>query len=161
MAQYTVGTVTATNGSAAITGVGTKWAANIANDWIFKILGEDEFYEIQSITDDTHLVISPVYAGTTQSGLSYVIVRDYTYHFQWPIITRGNVDWTKILSECLTRIDNDFYETPTGKGIKSITFAPLTSAPTVENVVLYFNDTANEFRYNIDGSWRVIQSTAL
>lgn len=85
LADYTTGTVTATNGTTGIVGAGgTGWLANYLpsagsvlnlNLWI-KIAspkGDDNWYQISSITDATNLVLVNTYEGGTTSGASYTI----------------------------------------------------------------------------------------
>jgi len=61
------GTVTFTNASANVTGSGTTFTSDVvANDWL---VGADGLlYQVQSVTDNTHLVLTATYAGTTASG---------------------------------------------------------------------------------------------
>ena len=66
------GTVTVTNGSGQVTGVGTQFPSQLqTGDWIV-IRGQS--YRILSITSNTQLFISPEYRGTTISSPSYALV---------------------------------------------------------------------------------------
>jgi len=157
--QYTTGTVAIDSGTpTAVVGTGTRWLANVSTSWIFKLLTEDTIYEIQSITDDTHLIIDPAYSGATISGASYVILRDYTPRYQWPLLLKGNINWTVVISEALRRIDSDLYETPSCRYIK---FVPqgTPSAPT--EGLLYYDDDEDSFVYYDGSNWRIIQSELL
>lgn len=79
---YRTGTVSVTNGSANVVGVGTLWLTQASVGDIF--LGPDLVeYEITSITDDTHLALKQIngtaaYAGTTNSAQVYAIIRNFT-----------------------------------------------------------------------------------
>ena len=71
------GTIAVTKNSQEVTGTSTYWAtANINPGDIFKINGVD--YEVQSVTDDTHITLATAYTGETGSGLAYAIVRNFT-----------------------------------------------------------------------------------
>lgn len=84
IADYSTGTVTATNASTTITGSGTGFLANYLpvagsvlplNLWI-KITppsGDGNWYQISSITSATVLTLANTYAGGTTSGASFVI----------------------------------------------------------------------------------------
>lgn len=66
------GTLTATNSSATITGVGTLFTAQLAfGDFI--TLGGIQ-YKVFSITSDTSLTLTSIFAGTTSSALTSVAV---------------------------------------------------------------------------------------
>lgn len=62
------GTVAVTNGNATVTGTGTAFAAGDVGKGI--LIG-GVGYTIATFTSATSITISPVYAGTTASGLSY------------------------------------------------------------------------------------------
>lgn len=84
IADYTTGTVSATNGSMTITGSGTGFLANYLavagsvlnlNLWI-KITppsGDGNWYQISSIESATSLTLINTYQGGTTSGASFVI----------------------------------------------------------------------------------------
>jgi len=87
VADYATGTATFTNGSSSVTGVGTLWLANVqAGDWIYVPSqlcgGRNAWYPVQSVTNDTTLVLgqpggSTVNYGTrcaeaTATGVAYV-----------------------------------------------------------------------------------------
>jgi hypothetical protein len=65
----TGGTITATNGSATITGVGTTFAASNVG-WKIK-LPDNFWYEVESVASATSLTISKLYEGATASGATY------------------------------------------------------------------------------------------
>lgn len=77
MAWYKSGTVSVTNGSAAVVGVDTLWLTQAAAGDLFTLDGA-KFYEVLSITDNTHLTLASVYTGTTLSAQSYAIIRNFT-----------------------------------------------------------------------------------
>lgn len=86
IADYTTGGVlTATNGSTTIVGTGTTWAASMAGRFI-KIANSDTankgdgyWYEIESVTNTTTLVLVSPYEGTSISaGNAAYIIGDVT-----------------------------------------------------------------------------------
>lgn len=84
-ADFTTGTITtATNGSTAIVGTGTSWTTALAGRFI-KIeaddtadSGDNEWYEITTVTDATNIVLDRTYGGTTigSATQSYIIAED-------------------------------------------------------------------------------------
>lgn len=64
--DHTTGTIkTATNGSTAIVGnTGTAWTSAMAGRYL-KITGDEDWYQIASVTDATNLVLSRQYVGTS------------------------------------------------------------------------------------------------
>ncbi len=75
------GTVTATNGSAAIVGAGTDFANDYGVGDILKIVNTAgtaaEAHKIIAIADATNLTLDNNYSNTTQSGLTYYSSEDY------------------------------------------------------------------------------------
>lgn len=70
LADYTTGSiVSATNADETITGTGTSWTGRrpVGNQWIRidYTSGDFEWYEVSSVTDDTHLELVKKYDGTT------------------------------------------------------------------------------------------------
>lgn len=72
---YRQGTVAVTNGSTAVTGTTTAFVTNVRAGDGFTADGGSTWYEIASVTDNTHLVLVSTFAGSTASGLSYAIDR--------------------------------------------------------------------------------------
>jgi predicted CXXCH cytochrome family protein len=73
--NYSVGTVTFTTNSTAVTGSGTTWAAGMAGMWIARS-NDSAWYVITNWASATTVYISPPYQGATASGTNYVI-RDF------------------------------------------------------------------------------------
>ena len=72
-ADYTTGTITLTNDSAAVVGVDTVFTALMVGRWLkaSDASGDGMWYKIASFTDTTHITLEQTYAGSTASGLSY------------------------------------------------------------------------------------------
>lgn len=78
--KYTTGTVGVENGSTTVTGSGTTWVTDDANMVWFGVVGDNQAYaldgigyEVNSITDGTHLELETAYDGNTSSGESYIM----------------------------------------------------------------------------------------
>ena len=75
-ADYTTGTLGVTTATTAITGAGTTWTSAMAGRWlqITAPTGDNNWYEIASVTNTTALVLTNAYQGTTiASGATYTI----------------------------------------------------------------------------------------
>lgn len=72
--NYTTGTITATNGSATVTGSGTTWGTTTnAEVGEYIQLPDSKWYKITNIANNTSLTIEISYQGSTLAGQSYVI----------------------------------------------------------------------------------------
>lgn len=104
MSLYQAGTVNMTNNSAAVVGVGTAFVANVTAGDGFLISGETIYYTVLSITDDTHLTLSVVYAGVTGNGKAYQISRDWTVNLGLAEIQPGDPNWPYLLTQKVIRL---------------------------------------------------------
>jgi hypothetical protein len=67
--DVSTGTVTVTNGSTAVVGAGTAWAAYMVGEYFTVTDGTDGlWYKIAAVTDATHLTIENFYQGLTGAG---------------------------------------------------------------------------------------------
>lgn len=71
---YTTGTVTVTNGSPNVTGVGTAWLTEAPAGSTF-VSADGLTYTVQSVTTNTALVLTANYAGSTLAGQAYTVTR--------------------------------------------------------------------------------------
>jgi hypothetical protein len=71
-ANYSTGTITVTNGSTTITGVGTAWLAN-ADAGMFITDTTTSRQVIASIVSDTQMTLATPWPGTTHSGSAYTL----------------------------------------------------------------------------------------
>lgn len=78
--DYTTGTLSITTATTTVTGSGTSWTSNMAGMWLNIPLsasnttsGDNEWYQIASVTNSTTLVLDNAYQGQTVSGASYTI----------------------------------------------------------------------------------------
>ncbi|UVV66513.1 hypothetical protein [Brucella anthropi] len=70
---YTVGTVTLTGGSTAVTGAGTGWETALIVGGVFYAGGGA--YPIQSVSSETELTLAIPYVGVDAAGVGYAIDR--------------------------------------------------------------------------------------
>ena len=68
---YRTGTITVTKGSANVVGVGTAWTNALVGRFLRRA---NDWHEVLSVTDATHLTLKSPYQEATASGVSYHIV---------------------------------------------------------------------------------------
>ena len=78
MSWYRTGTVSVTNGSKTVTGVGTLWTSAVSAGDAFALVDAnlnptDAWYEVESVTNNTTLVLKQSYAGSTGSNKQYCV----------------------------------------------------------------------------------------
>ena len=79
MPWYKAGTVTVTNNSPSVIGAGTTWSDGaVASGAAFSLIDPSgaaiaPFYEVLSVTDDTHITLKTPYGGTTVNGAQYAL----------------------------------------------------------------------------------------
>ena len=78
MSWYRTGTVSVTNGSNTVTGVGTLWTSAVNAGDAFAIVDANlnptgAWYEVVSVTNNTTLMLRQSYAGTTGSNKQYCV----------------------------------------------------------------------------------------
>ena len=105
MSQYREGTVSVTNGSQTVTGVGTSWLAEVASGYLFVSVGQGIVYQVAAVGSNTSITLAANYAGTSGSGLSYVVARDFTPINNIPIINRGDFETAALLTRAMQIID--------------------------------------------------------
>ncbi len=78
MSWYRTGTVSVTNGSKTVAGVGTLWTSAVNAGDAFALVDANlnptgAWYEVESVTNNTTLVLKQFYAGTTGSNKQYCV----------------------------------------------------------------------------------------
>lgn len=76
---YSTGTVTATNGSATVTGAGTLWLTRGISPYQF-ISIEGTWYQICTVTGEGAMTLTSNYGGAGGPGLAYTVRRTWTCH---------------------------------------------------------------------------------
>lgn len=77
MSWYRTGTVAVTDDSPNIVGTDTVWLTNAAQGDLFTIDGSI-FYEVDTVTDNTHIVLKTNYLEANGTGQAYAIIRNFT-----------------------------------------------------------------------------------
>ncbi len=65
--------VTLTNGSAAVSGVGTSFVAEVSVGDMIRLDADDVFAEVLSVTDNTNIVLKANYTGSGGTGAGSII----------------------------------------------------------------------------------------
>lgn len=73
---YRAGTVALTASGKAAIGIGTLWSTQAKPGDVFTTDGKT-LYEIDAVTDDTHLTLVTAWGGSTASGQAYAIIRNF------------------------------------------------------------------------------------
>lgn len=105
MSQYQVGTVDVVNGSSTVDGNGTVWNTNVVAGDLFKVSGESAIYVIATVVSDTEITLESNYAGGTDTGVSYAIIRDFTVNYSLPKMSQGDIDPHEIFNRMVNKID--------------------------------------------------------
>ena len=109
-ANYNTGTVSMTNGSNAVVGVGTTFTSAMV-DRRFKIDGETTWYTVSGFTDATHITLDANYTGTTGS-------KNYTIYTAW------NDNWKTLFTTSYSDYcPMDLYESDILIGRKNLVLA--------------------------------------
>ena len=108
-AQYSEGTCTITNASQIVLGASTDWLTNLTVGDAFKInLDGETVYHLGAITSATRMALSSNYLGSTNSGVDYMVMRDYSIFRSYWKPAQGDKDFAEILSqETIDPIDED------------------------------------------------------
>lgn len=105
MSQYKTGTVSVTNGSATVTGSGTAWSSNVSPGDGFVVAGTSVPYTVASVSNNTSLTLSTPYQGSSASGESYAIWRDFTTNESLPELSQGDIETATLWTRALRKID--------------------------------------------------------
>lgn len=105
MSQYMTGTVDVTSGSATVAGLGTAWVANVTVGDLFMVNNIYTHYEVASIPSDTSLVLNANWAGSTLTGQSYQVVRDFTPIYDLLEVSPGDRNWAFNITKTFRMID--------------------------------------------------------
>lgn len=97
-ADYTTGTITATNGDETITGSGSTFTAAMVGRFLQATTGDGYWYEIDSYTSATSIELIQKYEGTTVSGSNYTIGEVFVFpeaYQELPLLTAVGRYWQK------------------------------------------------------------------
>jgi len=105
--QYQTGTVSVTNGSQTVTGLGTVWLGAISIGDVFKIAGVNITVTVGAIVSDTEITLSANWSGTTMYDQTYTITRDFEPSMGYREVWQGDKDWPFHLTETIRAIGSD------------------------------------------------------
>jgi len=132
MSQYKTGTVTVTNASATVTGVGTSWLTEVIPNNLFILSGmfvtqDDKVaYTVAGVVNDTTIQLSAPYAGANYVGQDYVIHRGFGAN-GLPILQDGDLETAPIFN-LLSNVSTDVAALGTA-AFKNIQTHPTDNAP--------------------------------
>ncbi len=138
VAQTKVGTVTVTTGSQIVQGSGTNWGA-LSTPCVFKVdIDGESTYSVGSIASSDKIVLAANYLGSTNSGIDYMVVSDFSTNRGYARVHQGDADWADILSEqVIDKIDTDIQNIITGNATptiqESLVASPSANATPVGN----------------------------
>lgn len=112
---YTTGTISVTNNSKDVIGLGTLFVVNSIASGDILFAPDGKAYEVDSVQNDTHFILKKAYAGATSSGDSYGIVR---FIAQSPIslanlIVNKTVQWETLIDQHALYLSGDATSTVT------------------------------------------------
>ena len=108
--QFRTGLVAVTNASQIVIGTAScDWRNQIEAAHVFKVDRSGEVtYAIATVLTATRLLLSANYAGTTGTGLDYIVARSFTLNRGFWRPLSGDSDWAEIMSqETIDKIDTD------------------------------------------------------
>lgn len=154
MGQYRVGTASVTNGDATVTFSGTALLTYAAAGDSFKLSGVDAVYSVASVTDDTHLELTIVWAGSTLAAQNYQIGVDWTPNNLFQEIWAGDRDWPFHLTMTLRAMD-----ALVGPSV-SPTLANLTISGLTASLPVFTNASKMLVSNAMTGTGSVVMSTS-
>jgi hypothetical protein len=147
-AWYRTGTAAVNNGSADVVGTGTGWNSEVQDGDAITFDGGAKFYEVLSVTDNTHLTLASNFAESNFSG-AYAI-------------QRTSPKWS-LASELATRLGNYITNLATlFNGL--VAFLPETitpSSPSAGLLALYAKASNELYSLDSDGNNRRLPSLTL
>ncbi|MFH1428400.1 MAG: hypothetical protein ABIH39_01530 [Candidatus Margulisiibacteriota bacterium] len=131
--QWSTGLITLTNASQIVVGSAScDWRNQIEAPNVLKRNADGEAtYTIATVLTATRLLLSSNYAGTTGTGLEYIVCRSFTTNRGYWRPLQGDSDWAEIMSqETIDKIDTDIANIISGAAslnlnIRGFKFNPL------------------------------------
>lgn len=134
MSGYRDGTVSITNGTKSVVGVSTAWVSQVKSEDLISFDDGGKFYEVDVVTDNTHLSIKTNFAGTTITAGTYWIAR---VSRQW----QSTTDVAAQVAEVLLRASHVLRGT-----------TPPANTLGIDNDV-YFDTALSKFHIKTAGVW--------
>lgn len=101
--QYDIGVISEISGT-TVTGIGTGFIDNVKAGDLFNLSGVAVFYQVASVTDNTHLELS-VAPDPIVGSYDYKITRDFTPYYQFAEVQPGTTNWMSLMTMNLRQID--------------------------------------------------------
>jgi hypothetical protein len=123
---YNTGTVTVTQNSRTVTGLGTTWQSSIVGNQNYQsakiMLPDGAYYKIASILSDTSLVLTQPFQGLTQAGATYNIWQDEYTLYPNVLSIGGFLDyqWEATMNEAWPRNMKQSYPVPVNSDIPTV-----------------------------------------
>jgi len=125
---YKDGTASATNGSTTVIGSGTLWSVQARTGDLFGFYDGNaltRLYEINSVTDNTHIELAAEFDGTTVENSTYAIVRNMNN----TMTSETNAMLQSFLREWNLALQQNMKGDPGDPGTDGLNFRTLVSAP--------------------------------
>ena len=113
MAQIKLGTVTVTNGSATVTGAGTKWVTDgvqAGDGFVLQtdvaINGSGIYYQVGGSITETSLALTAPWAGDTAVGALYVVIPDFIAP-GYPALLPGDLEVKSVFNRNVSKLVSD------------------------------------------------------
>lgn len=112
MSQVTRGLVNVTNGLATVAGDANALFSTgvpaIAVGDLFKVNGELTYYEVLTVDSDIQITLTSNYGGSTNTGLSYTLTKDFYVNFNMIKVNKGDLELAEILDRNFGILDANF-----------------------------------------------------
>ena len=110
MSQYRTGSVKCVNASTLVRADSVSpnvpnFLTNVAVGDLFKRRYENTWYQVSSVKNATLIQIAPAYAGTSGTGLEYIVTRDFTPNLNLPEQSSGDYDTADTYTRAIRKID--------------------------------------------------------
>ena len=105
MSQYRTGTVTVSGESQVVLGQGTSFLSEVNVGDSFNKKGINSIYEVGSVVSDAELRLTSKYVASGESGMEYVVTRDFTPNIDLPEINIGDIDWPFQVTRAFRTLD--------------------------------------------------------
>ena len=120
--QYKIGTVSVTNGSPTVIGEGVDWSG-LSTPLYFKIDADGApVYEVATIDPpNKEITLAANYQGSTQSGLKYQLVQDFSNNLGIVLPSQGDADSGDWLRRSFVEIDQWLFGPKWGANTETLT----------------------------------------
>ena len=113
MAQYNNGTVSVDYGAQVVHGIGTAWVGAVSPGDLLLIDPAGPIGTVGSVQSDSQITLQDAWAGTSVSGASYAMHRDFHPTSGLPLMAQGQ-QYTHLLYNRLATLTSNRALSPTG-----------------------------------------------